>query len=254
MPNNKKKIPQPEILLNKNKIPFESEKPTKTEWSFSFKYFNQIKYFGLDKSDSSWFVSLLERFKELSKVEIDIFLRDFNLQDNLRYHEINWEATNIPISRTDCTWVDKDILKNEVDYPFVQFHISKALGRVVGFWDANVFCIVLLDPLHNIQPYNDEKDKKRISSNYKIHDCNILSCQYTSLLKDLDDIKRKYPNCENCNIISQINELPWRNSNSNAVIFFLDDDYLSHFKEISKNKSISEIFENGLINNIQTNL
>jgi len=235
-----RKIPIPDFQSTKKNIPIEYEKATKTEWSFSFKYFKQIKYFGLDKSDSGWFVSLLERFSELCKIDIDLFLRDFNLKDSSRYHDIDWNAQNIPISRTDCNWVAQDIIENNIDYPFVQFHVSKALGRVVGFWDINIFYIVLLDPLHNIQP------SKR--NDYKINDCNRLSCNYTSLLKDIDDIKRKCANCNTCNIISELNSLPRRNNYSNAVIFYLDDDYLSHFKEITKNRSISEIIENGVIN------
>jgi len=231
------KIPKPEI--NKTKLPFENEKPKKLEWLFSFKYFRQIKNFGLNKSDSNWFVSLLERFNELSKIDIDTLHKDHKTKNNLRNHLIDWEAKNIPISRNDCNWIDKDIIENEIEYPFVQFQVSKALGRIVGFWDINIFYIVLLDPLHNLQPseYND----------YKIRDCNILTSQYSSLLKDIDDLKRKNIDCKSCNIANDLQNIPTNLNNTNAIVFFLDDDYLEAFKTISKNKSISEIIENGLI-------
>ena len=40
----------------------------KLNWSFSFKYFKQIKHFGLGETSTKWFVSLLEKLSDLSKV------------------------------------------------------------------------------------------------------------------------------------------------------------------------------------------
>ena len=53
------------------------------------------------------------------------------------------------------TWdqVDSVYLDNPEDYPWQQFQITRANGRVIGFWDEyHVFQVVLLDPEHNMQP------------------------------------------------------------------------------------------------------
>jgi hypothetical protein len=44
-------------------------------------------------------------------------------------------AKNIPIQRIDFDWIERKILENEDEYPFLQFQVSTALGRVVGFFD-----------------------------------------------------------------------------------------------------------------------
>lgn len=123
------------------------------KWTFSFQYWKQIEFFGLDKSNPSWFVSLIEKLKDLSGKDVKNFVSTGEQRDAWRYHNINWNQTNIPIQREDLDWLDKDYRENEAEYPIVQFQVSQALGRVVGFWDENsVFNILLLDPLHNIQP------------------------------------------------------------------------------------------------------
>jgi hypothetical protein len=126
------------------------KKPEKKPWLFSFRFWEQIRYFGLDESSSSWFVSLLEKFTECSKEDLDKFRSDPGKRDAYRFHEINWSQKGIPIQKEHLTWVDATYLNNSTEYPFVQFQISQALGRIVGFFDEKeVFNIVLLDPLHN---------------------------------------------------------------------------------------------------------
>lgn len=222
-----KKIPQPREVK-------------KVEFSFSFRYFNQIPYFGLDTVQKNWFISLIERLKEFSKIDIEAIKT--NNHNHIRYHPIDWEAQNIPISRSDCRWIDKEYLENEEEFPFVQFHVSKALGRIVGFWneDDSLFYIVLLDPLHNIQP-----SKKY---DYKVRDSHPLSCQYSSLLKKIESIKKKITNSpSNSDIFKLINELPSNFIETNAVIFFLDDSYLTALKSRLQNNSLSDIIELGLL-------
>ncbi|MBU0695986.1 MAG: hypothetical protein KKE39_05605, partial [Bacteroidetes bacterium] len=126
-------------------------------WSFSFRYFNQSEYFGLGEIDSKWFVSVINRLRDLGKEDIESFIKDHRVKDSNRYHKIDWDANNIPIKREDIYWVDKNIIENEEDYPFFQFQVSKGLGRVIGFWkeDYSAFFIVLLDPKHNMQPSKD---------------------------------------------------------------------------------------------------
>lgn len=77
-----------------------------------------------------------------------------------RYHDINWNARAVPVERDNFDWIDRAYRDNPEEYPFVQFQLSKALGRVIGFWDeTGIFNVVVLDPMHNMQPsdYSDYK-------------------------------------------------------------------------------------------------
>lgn len=211
-------------------------------WSFSFKYFNQTDYFGLGETDAKWFVSVIERLRDLGKEDIDTFIKDHRIKDANRYHKINWDATNIPIKRDEINWVDKIIIENEEDYPFFQFQVSKGLGRVIGFWkeDYSAFFIVLLDPKHNMQPSK--------YFNYKVDDTSILPCEYTSLLCDIDEIRGiKCSNIE-CDCRKKLDNLPTNLNRGRFVYFQLDEDFYNEFIQVTKNKSIREIIENGLIN------
>jgi hypothetical protein len=205
-------------------------------WAFSFKYFNQIDNFGLDapKVKISWFVSLLERFRDLSKTELEMFFGNVALKDNWRYHRIDWESRNVPIKRSDLNWIDKHILDNEEEFPMWQFMISKANGRVVGFWneDNSIFHVVLLDPMHNIQPssYN----------NYKVDDCYPLSCNYSSLLLDIQNSKCRNPDCQCCNKMSS---LPTKANEKNIIYAFIDDDFLNQLQ----NFSLTNVLEAGIV-------
>lgn len=120
--------------------------------SFGFSYFRQTRHFGLDRSSSSWFASFLERLSLLSKEKWDELVSDPTKAQMLRFHPVNWSSKRVPITQKDLKWLPSDYLSNP-DFPFYQFQISTALGRFMGFRDQDgVFQIVLVDPLHNLQP------------------------------------------------------------------------------------------------------
>lgn len=113
----------------------------------------------------------MDKLTELSKKDIKDFVANGTGKDTWRYHPISWMQENIPVQREDLDWVHKDYLENKEEYPLLQFQISKSLGRVVGFWDEfQIFNIVLLDPLHNIQPSKDY--------NYRVNYCSPLDSEY----------------------------------------------------------------------------
>lgn len=209
-------------------------------WAFSFKYFNQIKYFGLDTVSTKWFASLLERLKDLSSQKIDIFFRDIAIKQQYRYHPIGWGLKNVPIKRMELNWIDKEYLENEEEFPFYQFQLSQANGRIVGFWneESNLFYIVLLDPEHNMQPSKNY--------NYKVDDCHPLSCKYSSLLKKMDDVKRMPCSVEGCGSYQTVVSLLEKESQTNAILGHLDDSFLIEYEKILKKKSLSEILEAGI--------
>src|SRR5690606_27420821 len=185
----------------------------------------------------AWFVSLLERLQDVSSKSIEEFETNRKERGDYRYHVIDWDARNIPIKRSDLNWIDKDILTNEVEFPFYQFQISKANGRIVGFWDAKqtIFHIVLLDPKHNIQPskYFD----------YRVDNTSLLPCKYTSLLAEIDRVKSKKCFCEKCTFKNELVNLQDKFNTGNFVYFQLDDDYYEEFRLKTKDKSIGELIE-----------
>ena len=63
----------------------------KTHLSFSFLYFRQIPFFELDDQDNRWFVSLLERLKDLSGKNSSI-LGDTTAKQAYRIHPIAWQS------------------------------------------------------------------------------------------------------------------------------------------------------------------
>lgn len=226
-------------VVNLPRIPDNLKKAPK--WAFSFKYFNQVQYFGLSESDPKWFVALLNRFRDLCKQDIESFFRDYTTRDAYRYHRIDWDAKNIPIQREECNWIEKHYLHNDVEYPFIQFQISQSLGRVIGFWDEGhtVFHIVLLDPLHNMQPAK--------SFGYKVDDCYPLSCHHSSLLIDIERLKQKQCSLEGCHLYQGILTLPTRLNNTNIVMGHLEDEYMERLEKAKTKFSLSEIIEFGLL-------
>lgn len=221
------------VLSSKNK-----EKKT---WNFSFKYFKQIENFGLGDTNSKWFVSLLEKLRDLCNDDFENFEKDHKLKNDNRYHEIDWNNKNIPIQRHELIWINKEIIENSEDYKFYQFQISKSLGRVIGFWkeDYSTYYIVFLDTKHNMQPskYN----------NYKITDTTILNSEYTLLFNDLEMIKHIECLNNDCKVKNKLDLIPTKHNNNKIICFQLEDDFYQLFTEVVKNKSIKEIIENGIL-------
>jgi hypothetical protein len=129
------------------------KKPDAPRWLFSFRFWRQIEFFGLDRTPATWLVSVLDRLQQLSSKNVGDFIVDSAERDGWRYHKIDWEQPSIPVQREDLVWIDPLYLNNEDEFPLYQFQVSQTLGRVIGFWDENrYFNIVFLDPFHNMQP------------------------------------------------------------------------------------------------------
>ncbi len=205
-------------------------------WAFSFRFWRQIEFFGLDQSDPKWFVSLLEKLSELSKEQIDTFRADGPKKDAWRYHDVKWTQKNIPIQRSDLIWIKSDYLENEVEFPLLQFQVSMALGRVVGFWDENkVFNIVLLDPLHNIQPSKD--------FNYKVDPCSPLPCKYTSLLNDVEKTKQEKCLFADCPSRVALNSVPNHEHYHDVVILRISEELSTKARVLIERGCVDSIEE-----------
>lgn len=221
-------------------------------WAFSFRYWREHQNFGFKfgkegAARARWFVSLLNRLRELAAYDVDEFRSGSSrVRGELRYHDIDWNARNIPIRREDLSWVDPRYLDNDEEYPLIQFHLSKALGRVVGFWDENsLFNIVLLDPMHNIQPsaYNG----------HAVRPCSPLGCEHSELLKQVDDARQtlQCPRAgEACAGRLALHSLGAIQPDFLRVMLGLSEDHVKSSEELVRSgraKSFADIFETGIL-------
>jgi hypothetical protein len=156
-------------------------------WCFSFRFWKQREYFGLGAKDNHWFASLLERLQLVSQESVDEFLGDAKKQNTMRYHRVNWGQCNIPIQREDLSWLPSVYRDNDDEYPIYQFSISTGNGRIAGFWEDNVFNVVLIDPFHNLQPVKEY--------DYKTTPTEELPGEHELLIAKLNLIKSTPPNC-----------------------------------------------------------
>jgi hypothetical protein len=230
----------PKLARTPAQAPVVSVPPRAKYWSFSFRYWRQTDLFPLSER-AAWFASLLGRLKELGQLEIEQFVRSSKTRDVHRYHEIDWNARNIPIQRRDMTWIPNDYRNNETEYPLIQFAISKAVGRVVGFWDEyQVFNIVALDTLHNLQP--------SVRFNYTVRYQTPLKCEYTSLLHDVQAARAA--ECDNRNCASRValDRIPTDGHDHEVLIIRLDNGTMEMINELElAGCSIRDIFETGII-------
>lgn len=230
------------------KITRAKKEPDDSLWNFSFRYWSQLEYFGLNGKgiDNQWLVSVLERLKTLSAESIERVYRDVTMRDAMRFHRINWKATNIPIAKADLPDLPAHCYDNP-EFELHQFQISKGKGRVVGFFDENwVFNIVLLDSLHNLQPSK--------TFHYKVNSCSPLSCEITSLR---EGVKERIAQCQvnGCHAAKQVSDLADAYDHhveqfEILMIKVKDQDQLQLAKSLvaqGKAESLAQIFEIGLI-------
>jgi len=216
-------------------------------WRFSFRFFKEIEYFGLKgKVESTWIISVLEKLKDLGDKKIDDLERDSAEADRWRYHPINWLARNIPVAKSDLNWIAEDYRNNDEEFPLMQFQISKARGRIIGFFDEdNVFQIVLLDPLHNMQPSKDY--------GYSVDPCSPLGCELTQLTDEIKDaITPDHMDC-GCGVAEKVRLAMASKGYSGYPVLVLrvpDEGDLGDADDLieqGKAKNYWAIFQNGII-------
>jgi hypothetical protein len=143
--------------------------PPERCWVFGFRWWRQVKNFGFDDvvNADKWFVSLMERLQHLGAESVDHVVDAMHagggIAGGLRCHPIDHDHEHVTMERAEFDWVAADYLDDEEHYPILQFQVSTALGRVIGFFDENwVFQILLLDPHHNLwlSKYADYKTRK----------------------------------------------------------------------------------------------
>ncbi len=173
----------------------------------------------------------------------DKFKTDRLTQDGFHYHAVIWGQTNIPIRKADLKWVPKDFRENDAEYPFYQFSISGANGRVAGFWDDNIFYVVLIDPFHNLCPLE--------ATNHSIYPTKIQLGKFELLWATIERLRNETPNCSggHCSTQSELRVI--ESSNAPFGIIYVDPEYYNKAKELAasgKVSSVREWLELGIIN------
>ena len=209
-------------------------------WTFSFRHWQQISNFGFADAglDLGWFVSLLDQLKALSSETVDDIRRgkDTRKADVLRYHPIVWKQPGIPLQRSDFLWLPEDILGNEIEFPFFQFCISTGTGRIVGYWDQDdLFYVLLLDPLHNIQP-----SKK---FNYRVDPCNPMRNQFEKLSHAItcliQDVEAGCVAKADCPVKDKMNQVLV--GSNTAMVITLGDEHWLEARNLLKSGAITSI-------------
>lgn len=224
------------------------KEPKNTLWNFSLRYWSQQDYFGLSGNGigNQWLVSVFARLKQLSSEPIERAFRDPAMRDQMRFHPINWQSPKIPISIADLMELPS-YCKDNPEFELHQFQVSTGKGRIVGFFDENwVFNIVLLDPLHNLQPSKDFA--------YAVNPCKPLSCEITALR---EGIRKSISLCRvsDCQAAKEVSSLAdgqdiFLEEFAILMVKLKDTSSLSWAKELVSDgrvESLAEIFEQGLI-------
>jgi hypothetical protein len=215
---------------------------TRPHLSFGFRYFRQIDKFGLSGQAASWLVSLLQRLSDLSAERWDDLVENPTRAQALRFHPIDWDAKNIPVARKDLNWLPSDYLDDAGEYPFYQFQVSRSLGRFAGFRDeSGTFQIVLIDPLHNLQPSGD--------FDYRVRPSNPLKSDYDVLRASVDGTLQKAKCVRNdCDVLVQLQA--HQIDDYDVLLLRMEgSDRLVANQMIQDNKctSMYQIFQDGLV-------
>lgn len=209
-------------------------------WKFSFKYFNQATYFGLSSTDSNWLVSFLARLQSLSNLTLDEVVQPGRTRSALRFHRIDWQHKNVPVSRQDFNWLPAEILNNEEDFPFIQISISKGRGRLVGFLLSDVFYVIVIDREHNLQPSQ--------KTNYQVKHNSILESELDLLNHKIETIKGCKCNDPDCMVRARLHEIDSCCIGSDIFVICLEADYAESLlcTVNEKRRCIKEILELGI--------
>lgn len=191
-----------------------SRPPLNPRWSFGLRFFREIKNFGFDSGliERGWMVSMLYRLADLSSLRVQDVMADRGIRDGtLRIHDINWTGRNVPIKPEDFDWIDEAHRPPASDFALIQIAVSKAEGRLIGFFDEEaIFQIVLFDPLHNAQPsrFND----------YKVRLSKPLGCEVTALRHEVLQVAAKSRE-RGCGCEADLAQaLQWRRDQRGAAI------------------------------------
>jgi hypothetical protein len=221
------KVPPKNVKLN--------SQPHNYTISFSYKYYNQIKDFGMEGAADIWISSLLARQKELSSFNPKS-LTEFNR--HFRLHPISlkdkskmavFEKLDLPAHLATKEQLEESGIS--------QIAISKGNGRLIGFfgaenYDRSTFYILFIDKNHNLYP----------NENFENILPNKLNCMFSNLVGSLDEA------IQNNDKINQDGKLELKKIIKNSTIYGSTLILVLTKKEIEQ---IKEIYYEGEIDAIK---
>lgn len=158
--------------------------------TFSFRFYRQIENFGISGMNDVWMSGLLEQLKVISEKEFDDLVGNPAEKKYFRLHELDFGAGKSALTQEDFEFIPDEFLPKGDDCKYWQFQISKANGRVVGFFnnDHTIFYVVFLDPNHNAQlsNYSDYKVRHIDSQVSEIDDLRALIAKNVELNSSLE--------------------------------------------------------------------
>lgn len=153
---------------------------------FSWQFFDRgHKYFNLGGLKDNWFVGLLDKLKEVSK--INKYELTYKYRRAFRAHQHEWNNLSEKFNLTEGIW--KQIGEDGT----WQFSLSLASGRVHGFFIGNRFYIVWLDPHHYLYPVEKHGGihtlYKQCPTEYeqKCEECDYWKKEYDKLWAEFQD-------------------------------------------------------------------
>lgn len=156
-------------------------KVEKRPLTFSFRFFREVENFGIRGKDDRWMSGLLEQLRNLSEKDFDDLTSQLDLKKQLRFHQIDLTNGKSALVEKDFDFIPDEYKQHGEDCVYWQFEISKATGRVIGFFNEEntIFYIVFLDPNHNAQLslYNDYKVRKIEPGISEIEDLRLQIAQ-----------------------------------------------------------------------------
>lgn len=172
--------------------------PPSKRFTFSLQFWTETDCFGLGETEAKWFVSLLSRLRELGRENVSRITEDIGFKSTMRCHEIDWDARGMPISEDEFYGLlPPGVRGNREEFPIVQLAVSKGLGRVHGYWDNDwCFQVVLLDPLHNLQPSK--------TVDYRVRESTVATCELTELLAKLDAVRSENCTAQACGVAAAV--------------------------------------------------
>lgn len=157
------------------------EKLYKNTINFSFYFFDRSSpKYNLGGVGVEWFVSLLDRLKNLSQLKLEELYRPW-AKETLRFHPVPWDLV-----RDDLNWNEELRLQLEQETLY-QFSVSTAKGRILAFKVDSTFYVILLDPHHNTYPMDRHGGVKEFPP---------AKSEYELLLEELEECKKKYEELE----------------------------------------------------------
>lgn len=202
--------------------------------TFSFRYFSQQDYFGIGDVPSSWIAALFDRLKEFNG-KTNKIIDNITDRKKYRFHPIDWKGENVPITLNDIESIPQLLKDNAEDDFLWQFQLSKANGRVIGFFNESfdIFYIVLLDPKHNLQPSKN--------FGYVVNDTDIAFTPYENISMKVSEIISECKNKCKCNIDETLD------LNNNLLFIPIDKEFQKLYIKAVDLGELKKIIENYLL-------